>query len=193
MNKNKWKIGFLILLGIDLLIVILLLSLVLTPSKDTKINISNEPNVKQVSFRIQSNKQDLNKLINHYIMKYTAGSSMNYQVRLGNDVELYGTIPVFSEQLNLKMTFVPQALSNGDLILKQKLISVGSLQLPASYVLEFIRDNYYLPNGIEIMPNNQLVYIHMQQLNLKSGMKIKVDRFNLKRNDIAFRILVPVT
>lgn len=193
MKKNKWKISFLILLGIDVLIVILLLSLILTPSSDTQKNFINEPNVKNVSFRVKSNKQDLNKLINHYMMKYTAGSSMDYRIKLGNDVELYGAIPVFSEQLNMKMTFIPQALSNGDLILKQKSISVGSLQLPASYVLEFIRDNYYLPNGIDIMPNNQLVYIHMQQLKLKSGMKIKVDKFNLKQNDIEFRILVPVT
>lgn len=193
MNKNKWKIGFLILLGIDLFIFILLLSLVLTPSSDTPKNINNEPNVKYVSFRLKSNKQDLNKLINHYLKSSAAGSSIDYRVRLGDDVELYGTIPVFSEQLNMKMTFIPQALSNGDLILKQKSISVGSLQLPASYVLEFIMENYNLPNGIEIMPNNQLVYIHTQQLKLKSGMKIKIDRFNLKHNDIAFRILVPVT
>ena len=193
MKKNIWKKGFLFLLGLDLLIVILLLSLILIPStKQEKIK-SNKTTVNHVSFHVKSNKQDLNKLINHYLKKEAADSPIDYHVLLGNEVEFYGTIPFFSEQLNLKMTFIPQALSNGDLLLKQKTISLGSLRLPVPYVLQFIKDNYKLPTGIVIQPNNQLVYVSMQQLKLNSDMKIKVDRFDLKKDDIAFNILVPVS
>jgi uncharacterized protein YpmS len=71
-------------------------------------------------------------------------------------------------------------------------MSVGKLHLPIAYVLNFISDNYKLPIGVEIRPNDQLVYIHMEQLKLKSDLKIKVDKFNLKKDDIAFTILVPV-
>jgi uncharacterized protein YpmS len=191
--KNKWKKGFLLLLGLELLVVIILLSFALVPSTETEKNLNKESNVKNVSFHVKSNKEDLNKLINHYLKKEAADSPIEYRVSLENEVELYGTIPFFSEQLNMKMTFIPEALSNGDMVLKQKAISIGSLNLPVSYVLKFIKENYKLPNGIDILPNNKLVYVHMQQLKLKSDIKIKVERFDLKKNDIAFIILVPVT
>ena len=190
--KNKWKLGFLILLGINLLIVVILLSLVTAPIKENepvKTNISRED---YVSFHVKSNKYDLNRLINHYLKDEAADSPIDYKVLLGDEVELYGALPFFSEKLKLKLTFEPTAQKNGDLILKQKSMSVGQLHLPISYVLNFIRENYKLPKGVDIRPNDHLVYIHMQQLKLKSNLKIRVNKFNLKKDDIAFTILVPV-
>lgn len=189
--KNKWKLGFLILLGINVLTAIILLSLIMTPSDDMQ-KIAKKPMGEHVSFHVKSNKYDLNKLINQYIVDEAADSPMQYRVLLGNEVELYGTIPVFSEELNLKLTFEPKALKNGDLVLEQKSMSIGELPLPISYVLKFIRDNYMLPDGVTIRPNDKLVYISMQDLKLKSGLKIKADQFDLKKDNIAFTILVPV-
>ncbi|HEY2421371.1 MAG TPA: YpmS family protein, partial [Neobacillus sp.] len=88
--------------------------------------------------------------------------------------------------------FEPEALSNGDLVLKQKSISIGSLNLPVSYVMKFISDNYKIPKGVDIRPNDKLVYVNMQQLKLKSDIKIKVNKFDLKKNDIVFTLVVPV-
>jgi uncharacterized protein YpmS len=190
--KNKWKLGFLILLGINLLIAIILFSLVTAPIKEKEPVKTNTSSEDYVSFHVSSNKYDLNRLINHYLKEEAADSPIEYKVLLGDEVELYGTLPLFSEKLKLKLTFEPSAQNNGDLILKQKSMSVGKLHLPISYVLNFISENYKLPKGVEIRPNNHLVYIHMQQLKQKSDLKIKVNKFNLKKDDIAFTILVPV-
>jgi len=190
--KNKWKLGFLILLGINLLIAIILFTFVTAPIKEKEPVKTNTSNEDYVSFHVRSNKYDLNRLINHYLKEEAADSPIEYKVLLGDEVELYGTLPFFSEKLKLKLTFEPLAQKNGDLILKQKSMSVGKLHLPISYVLNFISENYKLPKGVEIRPNNHLVYIHMQQLKQKSDLKIKVDKFNLKKDDIAFTILVPV-
>jgi uncharacterized protein YpmS len=190
--KNTWKKGFFILLGVDLLIVILVISLIVTPSNEKEKQKITNPNKDTVSFYIKSNKHDLNLLINHYLKKEAADTPIAYQVRLGNEVELYGVIPFFSEKLNMKLTFEAEALKNGDLILKQRSISIGSLHLPVANVLQFIRDNYKLPAGVDIQPRNNLVYINMQQLKLKSDTKVKVNKFDLQKDDIAFTLLVPV-
>jgi uncharacterized protein YpmS len=190
--KNKWKLGFLILLGINLLIAVILLSLVTAPIKEGEPVKTNTSEEDYVSFHVKSNKYDLNRLINHYLKDEAADSPIDYKVLLGDEVELYGALPFFSEKLKLKLTFEPIAQKNGDLILKQKSMSVGQLHLPISYVLNFIRENYKLPKGVDIRPNDHLVYIHMQQLKLKSNLKIRVNKFNLKKDDIAFTILVPV-
>jgi uncharacterized protein YpmS len=189
--KNKWKTGFFLILGLNLIIVIILLSLILIPA-DEKVKIQSVPDDKSVSFQVQSNKNDLNVLINQYIKKEAADSPIDYSVQLQDEVELYGTLKFFSQEVDLKLTFVPEALENGDLVLKQKSISVGSLPLPVSYVLNFIKDNYKLPKGVEIQPNNKMIHVHMQQLKLKSDVKIKANKFDLVKDDIAFTIVVPV-
>lgn len=191
--KNKWKTGFFLLLGLNLFIVIILSSLIMIPADDDKGNRKQPaPNNKNVSFEVISNKSDLNVLINQYINKEAADSPIDYSVQLQDEVELYGTLPFFSQEVDLKLSFVPEALENGDLVLKQKSISVGSLPLPVSYVLKFIKENYKLPNGVEIQPNEKMIHVNMQQLKLKSDVKIKVNRFDLVKDDIAFTILVPV-
>jgi uncharacterized protein YpmS len=190
--KNNWKIGFLLLLGINLLIAIVMLSLVMFPSVGPQTSKVESPRGEHVSFYVKSNKNDLNKLINHYIKEEAADSPIDYRVLLGEEVELYGTLPFFGDELNMKLTFEPKALGNGDLVLRQKSMTIGRLHLPISYVLNFIGKNYKIPKGVDIRPKDQLIYIHMQQLKQKSDIKIKADQFDLKKDDIAFTILVPV-
>lgn len=190
--KNNWKKGFFLLLGIDLLIVLLLVALAVFPANSNQKHVKKVPMGDNVSFYIKSNKEDLNKLINHYLKKEAADTPVDYQVVLADEVELYGTLPFFSEKLNMKLTFEPEALKNGDLVLRQKSISIGSLHLPVAYVLKFISDNYKLPAGVEIKPNEKFVYIAMDQLKLKSDTRVKVNKFDLKKDDIAFTLFVPV-
>lgn len=190
--NNKWKIGFLVLLGINLLFAIIMLSLVMNPSEGPETSNLVRPIGEHVSFHVKSNRNDLNKLINHYLKEEVADSSIDYRIVLGEEVELYGTLPFFSEEINMKLTFEPKALENGDLVLKQKSMTIGSLHLPISYVLNFISENYKIPKGVDIRPKDKLIYINMQQLKLKSDLKIMADKFDLKNDDIAFTILVPV-
>ena len=126
-------------------LLILLLSLIMVPADEEGKIQQSVPNNNSVSFEVTSNKADLNQLINQYIQKEAGDSPIDYSVRLEDEVELYGKLPFFSQELDLKLTFEPEALENGDLVLKQKSISVGSLHLPVSYVLKFIKENYQAP------------------------------------------------
>jgi len=190
--KNKWKIGFLVLLAINFIIVAVILISVLTPPKDTKIQKLSSNEKDYVSFYIKSNKEDLNQLIQYYLKKEAPKSPIDYHIVLADEVELYGSIPFFGDELKMRLTFEPQAKKNGDLVLKQKSISVGRLHLPVPYVMKMISDNYKLPRGVQILPDDRMVYIRMQDLKLKSDAKVKVNKFNLKKDDISFDLLVPV-
>ncbi|MCL6571477.1 MAG: YpmS family protein [Bacillus sp. (in: Bacteria)] len=190
--KNKWKTGFLLLVGVNLFFTLVVILMLMSPFAETKNSDELGLVGEHVAFQVKSNKLDLNKLINNYLKVEAADSPIGYRIILGEEVELYGTLPLFSQEINMKLTFEPEALPNGDLVLKQKSMSVGSLDLPISYVLKFISENYKLPNGVDIRPKDKLIYVNMQQLKLKSDMKIKANKFDLKNDDIAFTILVPI-
>lgn len=190
--KNIWKKAFFLLLGVNLLIVIFVFSLMIIPANDHGIPKVIEPNGKYVPFRIKTNKEDLNRLINYYLKKEAKDSPIDYQVRLDKEVWLYGSFPFLGSSVKLILAFEPEPLKNGDLILKQKSFAIGDLHLPIPYILKFISEHYKLPSGVVIQPNEQLVYIDMQKLKMKSNMKVKVNTFNLQTDDITFTLLVPV-
>lgn len=192
MKDQKWKKLFFLLLSLIIIFILVILVLLKIPATEEKY-ISEDLNTNDyVPFKIQTDKQDLNQLINHYLKKEGLTGAIDYKVILNDEVELYGQIPVFSQDIQLKLTFEPQVLDNGDIVLQQKSISVGQLQLPVSYVLKFIGDKYKLPEGVTIHPNEEKIYVSLQKMKLKSDVKVKVDQFNLKNDDIRFTLLVPV-
>lgn len=190
--KNRWKIGFFILLGIIVAAILFLWILAVSPAEESKMEPAKKSgDSDDVAFQVSTNKRDLNRVINHYIEEEGKNSNIDYQVLLTDEVELYGTLPLFSQELELRLTFEPQALKNGDLILNQREISVGKLRLPVSTVLKFVSDSYDLPEAVNIQPEEERVYVSMQRLKLKSDIKVRVNEFDLKKDNIKFTLLVP--
>ncbi|MBW3113217.1 MULTISPECIES: YpmS family protein [Bacillaceae] len=190
--KNKWKVGFFVLLGTVLLGFVIIVSMIFMPIKDDALPENNENEDQQVGFNVETNKDDLNLIIEHYIQEEGMRGPVDYDVQLKDDVELLGSVPVFTSNLDFKLDFEPKALENGDILLKQKSISVGSLNLPVSYVLKVIRDSYNFPEWVKIQPNDELIYVSLQDMKLKSDVKVRANEFNLKEDQISFRLLVPV-
>lgn len=161
-----------------------------TDQEQVPEKISNTANDSE--FVIQTNKKDLNKLINHYIEKEGLNGPVHYQVLLTDEVELFGEIQVFSQTLQLKMTFEPIALENGDLLLKQKELSLGDVKLPASYILKLIRDAYKFPDWVIIQPNDKEIYVALNKMRLNGGISVEAKSFDLVENNISMKMFVPV-
>lgn len=189
---SSWKKLFITLSIINIIIVVGVIILIFLPTEDEKIALKNINQDNYVQFHVQSNKADLNRLINHYIEEQGLNERIKYNVTLTDQVELYGTMKVFTQDVELKLTFEPESLDNGDLILRQKNILIGHLQLPVPVVLRFIRDSYDIPPWITIRPNDGEVYVNLHDLKLKSDTKVRVNTFDLKRDNIVFTLLVPI-
>ncbi|MCJ8006602.1 YpmS family protein [Lederbergia wuyishanensis] len=191
-NKNIWKLLFIALLSFNILVllgigILFFLAGDQEPAPETTVSTAN-----MSEFLIRTQKQDLNELINHYIEKEGLDGPIHYRVLLTDEVELYGEVQVFSESMFLKMTFEPIALENGDLILKQKSLSLGDVKLPVTYILKFISDAYKLPDWVIIQPNDKQIYVSLQQMKLKSGIQVRIEEFNLVDDRIAMKMFVPV-
>jgi len=191
-KKNIWKLLFITLISINILVLLglgMMLFLAVDQEPIPETNMSTE---NMSEFLIRTGKQDLNQLINHYIEKEGLDGPVHYRVLLTDEVELYGEVQVFSQSMFLKMTFEPEALENGNLILKQKSLSLGDVKLPVTYILKFIRDAYKLPDWVIIQPNDKQIYVSLQHMKLKSGIQVRVDEFSLVDDRIAMKMYVPV-
>lgn len=189
----NWKNAFIGLLIINILIAASAIILALLPN-NTKFKLmgnGNGEDRKRVALTIQSDKQDINALIQYYLEKETR-RPLNYEVLLTDRVELRGEMTVFERDIPLTMTFIPEVQENGDIMLKQDSMSIGRLQVPVSMVLKYVADNYPLPEWVEIIPNEQSIYVSLQELELQSDTKVQFSRFDLEQNDIKLNLLVPV-
>lgn len=190
--KNRWRALFFFILGLNITGFILAIYLIFTPIKE---NPQNQPfstaNKQAVNFQIKTNKSDLNEVIAHYMEKELLKGGIHYDIRLEDEVELYGTIPVFSQNVSMELTFEPEALENGDLILRQKKMKIGDLPLPVSHVMKFIQDRYQLPEWVHIQPKEEIVYVSLENMKLDSDFRVKVDQFDLQNDKITFTLAVP--
>lgn len=184
--KNQWKIAFFTLLGGIIFIIIMVGNMVVSTDQPTSLPNTFMDNKKSVQFNVSTHKEDINKLLNQYVNITTS-----YNVRLKDDViEFKGFVPVLSEKVGVKITFIPKASNNGDLVLIPKSFSLGKLNLPISSVLNLVNNSVKLPEWIIIQPVNKVIYVELQKMKINhSPIKIKVNHINLKKDDISLKVL----
>ncbi len=149
------------------------------------------PKQEAVSFQITTNKADLNKVIQSYLAKEQK-NNFTYQVIVTDEVEFNGRIPILQEEVDVKLTFDPIALENGDVELRQKSMTIGKFRLPPSIVLQFIQKNGSLPQWVFVQPKNEKVYLSLQHLKLKNDSMVAVKEINLKEDKIIFSLQIPI-
>src|SRR5699024_1622137 len=89
-------------------------------------------------FFVRTTKSNLNELVNAYLNKLLRNTEHRYYVILDEDVQLFGELPVFSSTVPLFINFEPLVQKNGDIVLKQKSISVGLLELPNKKIMGYV-------------------------------------------------------
>ncbi|MGE7780012.1 YpmS family protein [Peribacillus sp. NPDC097264] len=190
MTKVKWKTLFITLLAVNILVILSILVLINLPAKDSDMKpvVTKE---EDIQFQIHTNREDLTRLINQYLDKEGLTGLIHYEVYLRDEVELYGKMPFFNREVEMKLTFEPIAQKNGDLVLKQKSIAIGQMNLPVSYVMNLINERYKMPDWVTINPNEENIYVSLQDMKLKSDVRVKANEFDLKKDDISFLLTVP--
>lgn len=191
MFKKKWRAAFLLLASINIIILLVLVILALLPA-DRSADSVGSANEDVIPFQVTTNKEDLTLLINRYLEKEGLNGPVHYEVNLNDEVELFGYLPIFSSDIEMKLTFEPIPLENGDLTLKQKSISIGQLSLPVSYVMKFIENQYKLPSWVNINPDDETIDVHLTNMKIGDGMAAEVEEFDLKNDQIRFNLLLPI-
>lgn len=188
--KTNWKLLFISLLAINIVCLIVFLGMLFIPNKTAEID-ENIDEQDYIDLLVETDKEDLTNLINSYLKKEAKDNALSYKVLLTERVMLVGSITVFNKDIDLVMTFRPEVIENGDLLLKQEAFTVGQVDLPVTFVLRYINDYYNLPEWVQIDAKKQNIYVYLSEMKVKSDMKVRVKTFNLSSNDLKFTLRVP--
>lgn len=191
-GKVKWKPLFFGLLILNIIIFLMIVSFIFWPVSETE-RPQNQDRAEQESseFVVRTTKQNLNELVNAYIDQLLSTTRHHYSISLDEDVHLTGELPVFSATVPLSVHFEPFVQDNGDIILEQKSISVGLLELPNQKIMEYMKKYLPMPEWVTVNPKDEEIYVAVTDMEIRSNFEVSVEHLDLEANNLAFKIKVP--
>lgn len=141
------------------------------------------------SFTLIATKNDLNQFLKQYLeTEALQKDNIDYSVRLQEVVRLEGSITTLSTKVPFVLTFEPEVLANGDLLLKQKKFSVAKVNLPVQILMQLISRTYSFPDGVLILPDQSSIYLSLTSINPNGKFKVRAEQFDLVNDHIQFKV-----
>lgn len=187
-KEPKWKLLFITLLTVNIFTILLLIGVgykLFKPTGEREFpEVHMETNESESPFYIHTSKEKLSSIINHFLNE----SETDFTILLDEYVELFGETQMLGMTISLHSQFEPIVEPNGNLLLKQRTVSFGLLQIPNHYALQYIKNILTLPEFVSIYPYEETIYIDSEKLTLGDSLKVKVSQFDLEQNEIVFAL-----
>ncbi|MET3729776.1 uncharacterized protein YpmS [Fictibacillus halophilus] len=183
---NKWKTAFFTLLLLFLIIPIAIAVMLFKDPAGGRLDRSSldtdiRDNQKLLS--IHTEKEQVENLLNKELRK--KAPDVNVYVNLRNDeAVLNGSFIAFDQELPYQVTFEPEVLENGDLLLKEKDMQVGRFPLPGDEVFTLIQKTVQFPEWVDVYPKDESILMRVTEMPTKPGYAVKAEEFDLKKNSI---------
>lgn len=188
MKINFWKWLFLLLLALNIGFVVVVGSRLLEIREPYVSEIvENEEDAIKIGTFV-TDREQVNDTISAFLSDYQS-KDMTYTIYATEDKVLFeGKYKLLGYNVPLYVYFTPSTLKNGAIQLKVTSFSVGSLPLPQTTVLKYIKSSYDLPEIIEVIPKESTININVQDLENKLGVYLKATNIDLVGDQIQFDI-----
>ncbi len=189
---NGWKIAFLVLVGLLLGSGVFLATRVLS-TRETNLPPSSETTIPEGSpvLTMNMDKKKLNTVMEYFLTEFQKDSDIKYEFYLENQALLKGQFSLLGADINFYLYFDPYVMDNGNVQLRARDLSIGTLNLPVSEVMSMIVRSYKFPEWVEVSPKDQTIELKLDQFKLENGMFIKADHIDLVGDDIQFGLYLP--
>lgn len=186
--NNPWKSAFLILVAILIGFSLLIGYRISTPRMSYNDSIPKVATKETAIFDINMKKKQVNEVLNFFLDDLMKESGVDYSFNLENDALIDGTFNLLGHETHFYLYFDPYVLHDGNVQLKAKSLSVGSLNVPIPAMINYISSTTDLPNWIEINADKQLINLHLDKFKMENGMSIKAKKINLIDDEISFSV-----
>ncbi|MTH52064.1 DUF2140 family protein [Bacillus mangrovi] len=189
---KKWKWAFFVLLALNAAAISIAAVLIFSPGEKRVPTQEDIEEGKAVALNVGAKKEALNELIDHYLRKEANADEYNYKVFLDDKVYFTGGIRAFGKDIDAKISFEPIVKKDGNMKLIVEDLSIGKLDLPVSFVLNYINTSYTLPEFVHIDEGSQSIDVDLTEIELANNYRAKADRFDLKNDEIRFDLFIPI-
>ncbi len=188
---KKWRFAFFALVVLNLIAVIGLFLYMTTPSDDYKsYQAESSPPPEGNTVMVNTTKSDFEGIANTYIADAMEGQPIPLRLSVTDNVSLSTELTVFGVTLPILLTFDPVVLPDGNLLLEQRSVEVGQLDIPPESALKLLRDSVDLPEFMEVMPKDEEVLLSLTEIPINGGVSVRATSFDLEEDDI--RLLVTI-
>ncbi|MFC3211493.1 YpmS family protein [Planomicrobium okeanokoites] len=186
-----WRTAFTILLAVNLLALIAFIFYVTIPAKDY---ISYEAEKRAFAegntLTVRTSKADFEGIANTYIQDAMKDQPIPLTLSVNDDVALSTELEVFSMTLPILLKFEPYVQDDGNLLLEQKSVNIGMLDIPPESALKLLRDSVTLPEFMEVDPGSEEILLRLSDIPLDDGISVRAEAFNLEEDDIRLRVTI---
>ncbi|ABJ63932.1 YpmS family protein [Levilactobacillus brevis] len=176
-QTNWWKWGFIALVAVLLVTTVTVSVKAFTP---TKVTSTAKVATGTTNIDVALNKKQVNALADYYVNKSLKNSTMKYRFQVSDQAMLTGSTQVLGASVNFVLLFKPTVLPSGDVQLKAQKLSIGSLPVPISFVMNYIAKNYPLPNWVAMNTADKTMTLHLTAIG--NGKKLS---FAAKKIDLS--------
>ncbi|WP_255473367.1 YpmS family protein [Planomicrobium sp. CPCC 101110] len=188
---KKWQIAFFALLAINIVAIVGFFLYVTTPATDySAFEAVKRDQIEGNSLMVRTTKADFEGIANTYIRKEMADSPVPLTLTLNGEVNLSTELVVFSQALPILMKFEPHVQEDGNLLLEQRSVEIGMLDIPPESALKLLRDSVELPDFMEVNPGEKQVLLKLTEIPLEDGISVRASSFDLEEDDIRLEVTV---
>lgn len=186
-----WRLAFFVLLGLNLLALLAFFIFLTTPAKGHSLASANSvESLDGNSVILNVTKSDFEGIANTYIQQEMDNSPIPLTLAVNGDVSLSTELEIFSVALPILLRFDPYVQEDGNLLLVQKSVEVGMLDIPPESALKLLRDSVDLPEFMDVLPAEEQVLLKLTEIPLDGGISVQATSFNLKEDDIRLRVTI---
>lgn len=169
--------------GLGLVVV----SRLVTKREDTsQLNITTTEDPKIGTF--STTRDQLNETIATYLEDYQT-KDFSYKVYATKQLVLFeGAYKLLGVEVPLSIYFQPSKLADGSVLLTVTEISAGTLSLPRSEILTYMKKSYKLPEFVSIDVDAATILVQLPAIENKLNLYIKANTIDLYNDSILFDI-----
>jgi uncharacterized protein YpmS len=100
--------------------------------------------------------------------------------------KIISALELLGREIDIELSFVPEALENGNVELQKDDFSIAGLPLPGPEVLTVVQNQTEFPEFVQINPEEETIRIRLDQWSEDEEYTVRAERVNLEEDEIVF-------
>lgn len=150
----------------------------------SKVSLSQPSQSTAATFDINLDRDQVNALASSYLQD--SGNGDFTFVANQNNVVLSGKLSILGQSIDAKMAMMPEATSDGNIVLKAQSISLGQISLPVNVAMGYIKQMYNGPSYVQFQPNQEKIIIDLNKATQNQNMRFKATKIDLNQGQFQF-------